>query len=201
MNYEQNNYEEEKLLEKIIETRRVAKVVKGGRNFSFSAIVVVGDKKGKVGVGTGKANEIVDAIRKAKEKATKAMFDVPIVKGTVPHEIVARYGASRVMIKPASEGTGIIAGGTARAIFEVAGIENILCKSLGSNTPCNVVKATIDGLKSMRTLAQVAALRGKTIAQLSGSERNNSTIVKIDTTVKELAEAESNPSDIIGEEK
>jgi small subunit ribosomal protein S5 len=168
MNYEQKNYEEEKLLEKIIETKRVAKVVKGGRNFSFSAIVVVGDKKGKVGVGSGKANEIVDAIRKAKEKATKAMFNIPLVKGTVPHEIVARYGASRVMIKPASEGTGVIAGGTTRAIFEAAGIENILCKSLGSNTPCNVVKATIIGLKSMKTIAQAAALRGKTIAQLTG---------------------------------
>lgn len=201
MNYEQNNYEEEKLLEKIIETRRVAKVVKGGRNFSFSAIVVVGDKKGKVGVGTGKANEIVDAIRKAKEKATKAMFDVPIVKGTVPHEIVARYGASRVMIKPASEGTGIIAGGTARAIFEVAGIENILCKSLGSNTPCNVVKATIDGLKSMRTLAQVAALRGKTIAQLSGSEKNNATTVKIETPMPEQLENVSISSETTGEEQ
>jgi len=201
MNYEQNNYEEEKLLEKIIETRRVAKVVKGGRNFSFSAIVVVGDKKGKVGVGTGKANEIVDAIRKAKEKATKAMFDVPIVKGTVPHEIVARYGASRVMIKPASEGTGIIAGGTARAIFEVAGIENILCKSLGSNTPCNVVKATIDGLKSMRTLAQVAALRGKTIAQLSGSEKNNATTVKIETPLPEQLENVSISSETTGEEQ
>ena len=168
--FEQKNYEEEKLLEKIIETKRVAKVVKGGRNFSFSAIVVVGDKKGKVGVGTGKANEIVDAIRKAKEKAMKSMFNVPLVKGTVPHEIVARYGASRIMIKPASEGTGVIAGGTARAIFEAAGIENILCKSLGSNTPCNVVKATIDGLKSMRTVAEVAALRGKTVAQLTGQE-------------------------------
>lgn len=201
MSYEQNNYEEEKLLEKIIETRRVAKVVKGGRNFSFSAIVVVGDKKGKVGVGTGKANEIVDAIRKAKEKATKAMFDVPIVKGTVPHEIVARYGASRVMIKPASEGTGIIAGGTARAIFEVAGIENILCKSLGSNTPCNVVKATIDGLKSMRTLAQVAALRGKTIAQLSGSEKNNATTVKIETPMPEQLENVSISSETTGEEQ
>lgn len=181
MNYEQNTYDEEKLLEKIIETKRVAKVVKGGRNFSFSAIVVVGDKKGKVGVGTGKANEIVDAIRKAKEKATKAMFNIPIVKGTVPHEMIARYGASRVMIKPASEGTGIIAGGTTRAIFEVAGIENILCKSLGSNTPCNVVKATIDGLKSMRTIGQVASLRGKTIAELTGQESKNSTFVKIDT--------------------
>jgi small subunit ribosomal protein S5 len=168
--YEPKNFEEEKLLEKIIETKRVSKVVKGGRNFSFSAIVVVGDKKGKVGVGTGKANEIVDAIRKAKEKAIKSMFIVPLVKGTVPHEFVARYGASRVLIKPASEGTGVIAGGTARAIFEAAGIENILCKSLGSNTPCNVVKATIDGLKSMRTIADVALLRGKTVAQLTGQE-------------------------------
>jgi len=166
--YEQKNFEEEKLLEKIIETKRVAKVVKGGRNFSFSAIVVVGDKQGKVGVGTGKANEIVDAIRKAKEKASKAMFTVPLVKGTVPHEIFTRYGASKVMIKPASEGTGIIAGGTTRAIFEAAGIENILCKSLGSNTACNVVKATIIGLKAMRTIGDVAALRGKTIAQLTG---------------------------------
>lgn len=168
--YEQNTYEEEKLLEKIIETKRVAKVVKGGRNFSFSAIVVVGDKKGKVGVGTGKANEIVDAIRKAKEKAVKSMFHVPLVKGTVPHEIVSSYGASRVMIRPASQGTGVIAGGTARAIFEAAGIENILCKSLGSNTPCNVVKATISGLKSMRTIADVARLRGKTVAQITGQE-------------------------------
>lgn len=111
MNYEHNQHhtEEETLVEKIIETKRVAKVVKGGRNFSFSAIVVVGDKAGNVGVGNGKANEIVDAIRKAKEKAIKNMFRVPIVKGTVPHEMVARYGASRVMIKPASPGTGVIA--------------------------------------------------------------------------------------------
>ena len=171
--YEQKNFEEEKLLEKIIETKRVAKVVKGGRNFSFSAIVVVGDKRGKVGVGTGKANEIADAIRKAKERASKAMFTVPLVKGTVPHEIFTRYGASKVMIKPASEGTGIIAGGTTRAIFEAAGIENILCKSLGSNTACNVVKATINGLKAMRTIADVAALRGKTISQLTGIKAGN----------------------------
>ncbi len=193
MNYEQNSYEEEKLHEKIIETKRVAKVVKGGRNFSFSAIVVVGDKKGKLGVGTGKANEIVDAIRKAKEKATKSMFTIPIVKGTVPHEFVARYGASRVMIKPASQGTGIIAGGTTRAIFEVAGIENILCKSLGSNTPCNVVKATIDGLKSMRTIAEVAALRGKTIAELTGRENNSTTRVQI--TTPEFSESTDLPEE------
>jgi len=197
--YERNNYEEEKLQEKIIETKRVAKVVKGGRNFSFSAIVVVGDKKGKIGVGTGKANEITDAIRKAKEKATKSMFGIPIVKGTVPHEIVARYGASRVLIKPASEGTGIIAGGTTRAIFEVAGIENILCKSLGSNTPCNVVKATIDGLKSMRTIAQVAALRGKTIAQLTGTQNNNATTVSIETSDTKSKDAQLH--DMTEEEK
>ncbi|HNV62207.1 MAG: 30S ribosomal protein S5 [Candidatus Cloacimonadota bacterium] len=170
MNYEQNHPDEEKLIEKIVETKRVAKVVKGGRNFSFTAIVVVGDKQGNVGVGNGKANEIVDAIRKAKEKAVKNMFKVPIVKGTVPHEVVARYGASKVLIKPAAPGTGIIAGGTARAIFEAAGIENILCKSLGSNTPTNVVKATINGLKSMRTLSDISRLRNKTMAQLTGQE-------------------------------
>ncbi|MCB5253989.1 MAG: 30S ribosomal protein S5 [Candidatus Cloacimonadaceae bacterium] len=171
MNYQhRQNPEEERLVEKIIDTKRVSKVVKGGRNFSFTAIVVVGDKEGNVGVGNGKANEIVDAIRKAKERAVKNMFHVPIVKGTVPHEIVARFGASRVMIKPASPGTGVIAGGTTRAIFEAAGIENILCKSLGSNTPTNVVKATIHGLKSMRTIADVARLRNKSIAQLTGRE-------------------------------
>ena len=170
MNYEHNLPEEEKLFETVIETRRVAKVVKGGRNFSFSAIVVVGDRAGKIGVGNGKANEIADAIRKAKEKATQTMFSVPIIKGTIPHEIVARYGASRVMMKPASPGTGVIAGGTTRAIFEAAGIQNILCKSLGSNTPCNVVKATINGLKSMRTLQDIARLRNKTVAEITGRE-------------------------------
>lgn len=170
MNYDQHINEEDKLVEKIIETKRVAKVVKGGRNFSFSAIVVVGDRKGNVGIGTGKANEIVDAIRKAKEKAIKSMFRVSLVKGTIPHELVARYGASRVMMKPATAGTGVIAGGTTRAIFEAAGIENILCKSLGSNTPCNVVKATINGLRSMRTIQDIAKLRNKSVAELTGRE-------------------------------
>ena len=172
MNYEHSNMnmEEDKLVEKIIETKRVAKVVKGGRNFSFSAIVVVGDRAGNIGVGSGKANEIVDAIRKAKEKATKSMFRVPIIQGTIPHAIVARFGASRVMMKPATAGTGVIAGGTARAIFEAAGIQNILCKSLGSNTPCNVVKATVAGLKSMRTLSDIAKLRNKSIAEITGRE-------------------------------
>ncbi|HNU97466.1 MAG TPA: 30S ribosomal protein S5 [Candidatus Syntrophosphaera thermopropionivorans] len=170
VNYEYNQAEEQKLFETVIDTKRVAKVVKGGRNFSFTAIVVVGDRAGNVGVGNGKANEISDAIRKAKERAQKNMFEVPIIKGTIPHEIIARFGASKVMMKPASEGTGIIAGGTARAIFEAAGIQNILCKSLGSNTPCNVVKATVLGLKSMRTLSDVAKLRGKTVAEITGQE-------------------------------
>ncbi|MFW5627686.1 MAG: 30S ribosomal protein S5 [Candidatus Cloacimonadaceae bacterium] len=157
-------------MEKIIDTKRVAKVVKGGRNFSFTAIVVVGDREGKLGVGNGKANEIVDAIRKAKERAVKNMFTVPIVRGTVPHEILARFGASKVLIKPAAPGTGVIAGNTTRAIFEAAGIENVLCKSLGSNTPTNVVKATIQGLKDMRTIADVARLRNKSVAELTGRE-------------------------------
>ncbi|NLW19053.1 MAG: 30S ribosomal protein S5 [Candidatus Cloacimonetes bacterium] len=170
MNYEHNLPEEERLVETVIETKRVAKVVKGGRNFSFTAIVVVGDRAGKIGVGNGKANEIADAIRKAKERATRSMFKVPIVNGTIPHEMMARYGASRVMMKPAAPGTGVIAGGTTRAIFEAAGIQNILCKSLGSNTPTNVVKATVNGLKSMRTLQDIARLRNKTVAELTGRE-------------------------------
>jgi len=170
LNYERTNIEESPYVEKIIETKRVAKVVKGGRNFSFSAIVVVGDRKGTIGVGAGKANEIVDAIRKAKEKAMKSMFKVPIVKGTIPHDYIARYGASRIMMKPARPGTGVIAGGTTRAIFEVAGIENILCKSLGSNTPTNVVKATILGLKALRTVQDVSRLRNKTVSELIGQE-------------------------------
>lgn len=173
MNYDRNLPEEERLVETVIETKRVAKVVKGGRNFSFTAIVVVGDRAGKIGVGNGKANEIADAIRKAKERATRSMFRVPIVNGTIPHEMMARYGASRVMMKPAAPGTGVIAGGTTRAIFEAAGIQNILCKSLGSNTPTNVVKATVNGLRSMRTLQDIARLRNKTVAELTGREEKS----------------------------
>lgn len=155
-------------VEKIIDTNRVAKVVKGGRNFSFNATVVVGNRQGRIGIGTGKANEIVDAIRKAKERALKSTFQVPVIKGTIPHEIEAKFGASRVLLKPAAPGTGVIAGGPIRAIMEAAGVENILTKSLGSNTPINVVKATVVGLRSMRTLSEVARLRGKTVEELAG---------------------------------
>jgi small subunit ribosomal protein S5 len=157
-------------VEKIVDTNRVAKVVKGGRNFSFNAIVVVGNQQGVVGVGTGKANEITDAIRKARDKAIKNAFRIPIVRGTIPHEVFAKFGPSKLLVKPASEGTGIIAGGTPRAIFEAAGIQNILAKSMGSNTPCNLVKATIIAMTELRTLSQVAKLRGKTFEYLSGTE-------------------------------
>lgn len=166
-----NNPEREnQFVEKIVATNRVTKVTKGGKNFSFSAIVVVGDKNGNVGVGKGKAIEIVDAIRKAKERAQKQMFRIPITNGTIPHEMLGRYGASRVLMRPASPGTGVIAGGTTRAIFEAAGIENILCKSMGSNTPTNVVKATVSGLKQLRTINDIAKLRNKTFAELTGME-------------------------------
>jgi len=154
--------------EKIVDTNRVAKVVKGGRNFSFNAIVVVGDQDGVVGVGSGKANEITDAIRKAREKAIKNCFRVPIVHGTIPHEVLAKYGSSKILIKPATPGTGLIAGGTPRAVFEAAGIKNILAKSMGSNTPCNLIKATVVAMTELRTLSQVAKLRGKSFDQLSG---------------------------------
>jgi len=159
---------EELTFEKIIDTNRVAKVVKGGRNFSFNAIVVVGNQDGVVGIGSGKANEITDAIRKAKNKAMVNTFRVPIVKGTIPHEVKAKYGPSKILVQPASEGTGLIAGGTPRAIFEAAGIHNILAKSMGSNTPCNLVKATMVALSELRTLSEVARLRNKTFEELSG---------------------------------
>lgn len=161
---------EDVIYEKIVDTNRVAKVVKGGRNFSFNAIVVVGNQAGVVGVGSGKANEITDAIRKAREKAIKNAFRIPIVKGTIPHEVNAKYGPSKILVKPATQGTGLIAGGTPRAIFEAAGIKNILAKSMGSNTPCNLVKATIVAMTELRTLSQVAKLRCKSFEYLSGTE-------------------------------
>lgn len=137
------------LIERVVHISRVAKVVKGGKRFSFSALVVVGDGNGNVGIGLGKANEVPSAIDKATQKATRSMFSVPLVEGTIPYEVIGRFGAGRVVMKPASPGTGLIAGGPVRAVFESAGIKNVLTKSLGTNNPHNVVKAAVDGLRQM----------------------------------------------------
>ena len=154
--------------ERVVAINRVTKVVKGGRRFRFAALVVIGDKKGNVGFGTGKSQEVPEAIKKAVENAKKNMISVATVKTTIPHEVTGVYGAGRVILKPASEGTGVIAGGPVRAVVELAGITDILSKSLGSATPINVVRATIEGLKSLETVEQVAARRGVTVEQILG---------------------------------
>ncbi|WP_313342708.1 30S ribosomal protein S5 [Sedimentibacter sp.] len=152
--------------EKVISINRVTKVVKGGRNFRFSVLVVVGDENGHVGIGMAKAIEIPDAIRKAIQDAKKNMIEVPLINTTVPHEIIGRYGAGRVLIKPAKEGTGIIAGGPVRAVLELAGVRDIRTKSLGSNNPRNVVNATIEALKLLKKPEDVAKIRGKSVEEI-----------------------------------
>ncbi len=157
---------EDKFTDQVVSINRISKVVKGGRRIRFSALVVVGDKNGTVGFGLGKAQEIPDAINKANQIARKNLVKIALVEGSIPHEVTGRFGAGKVFLRPAPEGTGVIAGGPVRTICELAGIQDILSKSLGSKTPINVVRATFEGLKSLRTKEQVAKLRGIPVEEL-----------------------------------
>ena len=155
------------LQERVVEVRRVTKVVKGGRNFRFAALVVVGDENGHVGIGSGKAMEVPDAIKKAAEDAKKNLIRVPIVGTTIPHEVRSEFGGAKVLLKPAVEGAGVAAGGAVRAVIELAGVADVTSKSLGSNTPINIVRATVEGLKQLKRAEEVAALRGISVSDLA----------------------------------
>jgi small subunit ribosomal protein S5 len=160
--------EEKEFEERVVVVNRVTKVVKGGRRFRFAALVVIGDHKGRVGYGTGKAQEVPEAIKKAVEDAKKNVINVPIVKTTIPHSITGVAGAGQVFLKPAPAGTGIIAGGPVRNVVELAGIQDIFSKSQGSGTPINIIRATFEGLKNLRTAEQIAELRGKEVSEIRG---------------------------------
>jgi small subunit ribosomal protein S5 len=156
------------LVDRVVYINRVAKVVKGGRRFSFSALVVVGDQNGHVGAGLGKANEVPEAIRKGTDRAKRNLFRIPLIKGTIPHEVIGIFGAAEVLLRPASHGTGVIAGGGVRPVLEVAGVTDILTKSLGTSNPHNVIHATVVALKMLRSLEQVARIRGKAVGEIRG---------------------------------